>query len=183
MDKVQAAIKSIVLSFLGRTYYIGNMDELNSWRIEMTRSFPEGVKDILGIYKRSRKIFLNIIILFFILTGVCNADIGIYCPKCHKHLYDYKKDDIHLPPQGSLDNGLRAKDFVPTDISIPIPVENTRFICPFDDAPLNGWEYWFWERGRDLPKMVYPAVTVMIKDKDGNLVWYPDDVDTLIEDR
>lgn len=45
-------------------------------------------------------------------------------------------------------------------------------ICSKDNAPLNGYQYWFWSRGRNLPKMNYPAETYLIK-MDGKFVWHP----------
>lgn len=51
-------------------------------------------------------------------------------------------------------------------------------VCPRDNAPLNGYKYWFWSRGRSLPKMAYQAETYLIK-KNGVYVWYPYEVDLI----
>lgn len=50
-------------------------------------------------------------------------------------------------------------------------------ICPKDNAPLNGYKYWFWSRGRPMPKMAYPAETYLYKGKDGKFYWSPYEVD------
>ena len=49
--------------------------------------------------------------------------------------------------------------------------------CPKENAPLNGYKYWFWSRGRNLPVMAYNAETYLLKDKNGKFYWYPEEVD------
>lgn len=55
-------------------------------------------------------------------------------------------------------------------------VSKFKEVCPKDQAPLNGYKYWFWVRGRKEPKMAYRAETYLIK-KDGVYVWHPYEVD------
>lgn len=120
-----------------------------------------------------RFILLNFVLTGLFITTICYADIQIYCPKCHKHLYDYKGEEIPRPVDNR--SGLNIKDVVPVE-GVPVPTEQDKFVCPYDQAPLNGWEYWFWEKGRPLPKMVYPAISVLTKDASGEWVWVPDEV-------
>ena len=48
--------------------------------------------------------------------------------------------------------------------------------CPKDQAPLNGYKYWFWSRDRRPPVMAFNAKTYLIK-RDGKFVWHPFEVD------
>ena len=59
---------------------------------------------------------------------------------------------------------------------IPQPQPTDDMVCPLCKAPLNGYEFWFWNKKRDLPKMVYNAITLLTKDKDGNFIWIPYEV-------
>ena len=121
---------------------------------------------------KMKKIFLFLLIFF--LTTNSYADIAIYCPHCHKHLYDYKKDEIPRPIDGKVQ--IYAADFIPASSDIKAPTEDSEMVCPFDQAPLNGWEYWFWAKKRSLPRMSYPAISLLTKDKDGKFIWLPDDI-------
>lgn len=117
---------------------------------------------------------MKIITLFLSTILFCGITYSeeyteVYCPLCHKHLYRLKYEGKLL-----LDD-LKVENF--ESISGDEIMPDNRFLCPIDDAPLNGWEYWAWKRDMNQPKMVYPALTVMIKDENGNFVWFPDDVD------
>ncbi len=54
-------------------------------------------------------------------------------------------------------------------------------ICKKDNAPANGYKYWFWSRGRPEPKMAYQAETYLIKTDKGEFVWSPYEVDLGLE--
>lgn len=115
---------------------------------------------------------MNKILLFiflFISIPAFADTVDIYCPKCHKFLWTLNYDDPL-----TLDD-LKAKNFIDrSDFKV---VDNTRFICPIDGTPLNGWEYWAWERNMHPPVMAYPALTVMTLDEKGDFVWFPDKVE------
>ena len=104
---------------------------------------------------------------FVIFTRPALADMGIYCPLCKKHLYDYKGEVV----SGKV---IMASDFIPTE-GVPQPKDTDRIICPFDSAPLNGWEYWFWSRQREQPTFAYQAVTLLTKEN-GEFKWVPEEV-------
>lgn len=108
-----------------------------------------------------------------ILVGTCKvaaAELEIFCPKCKKHLYNYRFDDIRV-----LD-GVFAEDFIPASNDIPQPDDKDPMVCPICSAPLNGYEFWFWFRGKDIPRFAFPAMSLYIRDKDGNFKWFPDDI-------
>jgi hypothetical protein len=111
----------------------------------------------IGGGDESMKISLLTVIFTLVLAITVFADIPIYCPKEKIHLYDYLKDEI---PKGEL---LKAWDFKPVNENIPQPKESDPMVCPLCGAPLNGYEYWFWSRGRSLPRLIYPAFTFMTK--------------------
>lgn len=97
----------------------------------------------------------------------------IYCAHCKKHLYTttYTIDEAVKS-----NIKVEAKDFIPMD-GVLKPFSGMKFVCPFDGAPLNGYEYWFWSRSRKEPVMAYHALTLYVKDKDGEFMWYPHKVD------
>ena len=96
------------------------------------------------------------------------ADMGVYCPKCKRHLYDFKGEVV-------IGQTIKASDFVSVE-GVEQPVSGSRMVCPFDSAPLNGWEYWFYEKGREEPRFAFNAVTLLTKDENGEFRWFPDDV-------
>lgn len=93
----------------------------------------------------------------------------IYCPLEKRLLYIYQYPF-------SIYSKITAEDFVAVE-GVPQPIDGDRLVCPFDGVPLNGYEYWFYSRGRSLPKMVYAGVTLLSKDKNGNFVWVPYELD------
>jgi hypothetical protein len=120
-----------------------------------------------------KKLLLTV---FLLLTCVnlCFADIPVYCPKCKTHLYNYKKV--------VMDNEfLLAEDFIPVSNNIQQPVEASRFVCPLCDASLNGWEYYGEVNKSKSHTLVFPAVSVLTKDENGNWKWVPYDVPVEIE--
>ena len=102
--------------------------------------------------------------MFLSISIISHASIDIYCANCKEILYKY---------EGTLEHGsaILAKDFYPYG-DIPKPVPEDDMLCPKCGAPLNGYEFWFWSRGRPLPKMVYGAITLMTKE-DENFIWKP----------
>ena len=102
-----------------------------------------------------------------ILLTSCNQGEKVYCPECHKPLYVYQGEIPKILTEGDLKN------------LVPLGGERVKsdkdFICPKDSAPLNGWKYWFWSRGRHEPVMAYPAETFMIK-KGDEFIFYPYDM-------
>ena len=111
-----------------------------------------------------RKWFLTILFLLFALPAW--AGMPIYCPHCLRHILDYKYDEINPGDKITLD------DLILVESQVVIgPVEYAT--CPFDDAPLNGFLYWAWEKKMHEPTLNYPAVTFLTKDNEGNLVWKP----------
>ena len=103
------------------------------------------------------------VIVFCSYVSAAEIRTKIYCPECHRHIYTY---DGEIP-----------LNFKTTDINeknLKGYKKGDKLICKFDQAPINGWEYWFWKRDRLPPKMVYPALAVMIK-KDKSFVFYPDE--------
>ena len=116
-------------------------------------------------------IFLSLIVLFFGIIACSEAInmVSIYCPRCAKHLYDLKYED-------KLDlSDLKVDNTIVIDKTFKL-VNNSRFICPFDSAPLNGWEYWAWDRGLHEPTMAYGALSVYTKNDKGEFYWFPNDV-------
>lgn len=61
------------------------------------------------------------------------------------------------------------------------PIYGDALVCPKDNAPINGYKYWFWVRGRPEPRMAYPAETYLIKTGDDKFVWSPYEVDLSLE--
>jgi ketosteroid isomerase-like protein len=71
---------------------------------------------------------------------------------------------------------LLAKDFVPASDEIEQPKENDLFVCPLCVTPLNGWEYFGTVNNSKSHTLVFPAVSVLTKDENGNWKWVPYDV-------
>ena len=108
--------------------------------------------------------FIISILLVVISSSIAFADtVDIYCPKCHKFLWELNYD---IP--------LTLDDFKTNNIIKGEP--STKPLCPFDGAPINGWEYWAYERGMHPPVMAYPALTVWTLNEQGDFIWFPDDV-------
>ena len=103
-----------------------------------------------------------LIIMLLCSYALASQSIEIYCPHCKEHLYTYQGAEFPgniLPPREEL-----IKEY---DVGRP-----RDFVCPFCGAPLNGWEYHFWKKGMNLPKMRAKVHTVWIKTEDG-FEWYP----------
>ena len=107
--------------------------------------------------------------LFLLLTSVnfAFAEIPIYCHYCKVHLYNYQKDEIIA---GAV---VYAADFKPAREDIGQPKEAGLMVCPFDNAPLNAYEYVFWEKQLRLPEFHYPAISLLSKDEKGNWFYIP----------
>lgn len=108
-----------------------------------------------------KKIF--IILFLFFATPAFADTVDIYCPKCYKFLWQLKYE-----------KPLTLDDFHADNILKGEPSNKT--LCPIDGAPINGWEYWAYERGMHPPVMVYPALSVWTLNEQGEFIWFPDDV-------
>lgn len=107
---------------------------------------------------------------FFVLIACQAQALGIYCPHCYKHLYEYEFDELDIDrTQAQYFRAVEAPEN---------PKDTDRFICPFDETPLNGYEFWFWIRGLKPTEIRYPAITVLTKQGD-KFVWHPYDVDLI----
>lgn len=113
------------------------------------------------------KIISSVLCLIFILCVSVASATDIYCPVCKRLLYT-TIEDIQFTP-------FEVEYFIPAE-GVPAPTLSDDFVCPFDKTQLNGYKYWFSSRGRELPVMRYPALTIYTKDKDGNFIWYPEEV-------
>lgn len=113
------------------------------------------------------KTILTSLILLFCSLSYADPNYPIYCPKCKKHLYNYHSE-IEQGKELSI-------DFIES-VEAPFPKQEEDFICPFDNAPLNGWEYWFWEKDLPEPDFVYYAISIYTKSGD-NFFWYPEEVE------
>lgn len=115
---------------------------------------------------------------FLLLTTNVFADIKIYCPKCYRHLFNYVDNDIRKFHVEHLEvipfTYQEASELINKGIFVANSPSD--FTCSFDNAPLNGWKYWFWSRGLKEPRMAYPAMTVWTV-VDGKFRWYPDEVE------
>lgn len=123
--------------------------------------------------------FKNFVLLWVLLsTSISYAGNQIFCPFCKKHLYDYKYD-IQYAFENKMP--LKAENFTPLNGAPIIPLKTTQvhtFLkCPYDNAPLNGYLYWFWERGLHEPTLFYPALTLLTIDQQGDFVWEPYEVE------
>lgn len=116
------------------------------------------------------KFLLSLTIIFFSAQNVF-ADINIYCAECKKKILVYQKES--LPLDGVYDKA----DFVSVSKNKKFEKSAEKFICPYDGAPLNGYEYWFWVKGYPAPKMMLSVGTFHVKLKDGKFGWLPSEVE------
>ena len=126
----------------------------------------------LKIMKNKDKNLLIILLTFgFILTLFlfAFAEIPIYCPHEKILLYYYQNDEI------SLKGILRAEDFKPANDLIPQPQENSEMVCPICGSPLNGYEWFAFEKKMKPTVMIYKAITLLTKDESGNFKFVPYD--------
>jgi hypothetical protein len=116
-------------------------------------------------------------LLLFISVSETRSDESrlIYCPEGKTAVYLYTGPVIEASTE------VKAEYFRPVDENVENPKETDPMNCPGTDVPLNGYEWWFWKRGRPLPKLTFPgAVTLLTKDEQGNFLWWPWELD--IED-
>jgi len=128
-------------------------------RLGQTGGIP-GKEGQLAVFKK-----LTIVLLCLLFSQLAYADIPIYCPLDQKHLYNYQGDLV----SGAM---IHAKDFKPVG-GVPEPIENSKMVCPFDFVPLNNYLYWFESRGYEVPRLAYPALSLLTK-IDGEWTWVPD---------
>lgn len=92
----------------------------------------------------------------------------VYCPETKEAVYEYKGPRIRQ------DTIVKAEYFRPLKEGVKQPTERDAMVCPGMNAPLNGFEWWFWARGRHLPRLTFPgAVTLLTKNDQGDLEWWP----------
>lgn len=117
---------------------------------------------------------IKYIILFLLLTIPCEAEI-IYSPATKEPVYEYigiiNKDTV-----------FKSSDFL-CFIS-----DTTNSICrainlfhPMDytnSLPLDGFDFWAWERGRSFPAKAYRIYTFLVK-REGKFVWEPYNIDEI----
>ena len=103
--------------------------------------------------------------IFLFIPSLCWAEL-IYNPLTKEPVYDYtgdfedfKRDDfVCLPPT----EGFKC---------VPFNLQNPRDFLN-GGIPLDGFDFWAWERGYNIPKKPYKIFSFMIK-RDGEFVWYP----------
>lgn len=113
-------------------------------------------------------VFGLVIVLLFALIGFCFAEIPVYCPHEKILLYYYQKE---IKPNEIL----KAKDFKPANDNIPQPQENAPMVCPICGSPLNGYEWFTWEKKMPPIKMVFKAIILLTIDEEGNFKFIPYD--------
>ena len=109
------------------------------------------------------------LVLMVLFCGVAQAETEIYCIECKTHLYTYKNN-----MEDMLGKELKAEDFVPVG-ELPQPTERTKFACPYDEAPLNGYLYWAWSRGMKPPRILCDAMSILTK-REGKFKFIPYEV-------
>lgn len=112
-----------------------------------------------------RTLFL-IIILLLIVVNLAFAEMPVYCHLCKQHLYNYQRDEF---VKGEWPD---AKDFMPAVEGVKQPVDSDPMVCPFDQAPLNGYEFIFWVKGLRPPVFKYKA-TSFLTFRDGGFIELP----------
>lgn len=103
--------------------------------------------------------------ILLILCGTSFAET-IYCPYTHKPVYEYNgelKENVQFD----------RKDF--TNIAEDADVINLSRPM-YKGVPLDGFDYWFWERNLNYPAKPYQVLTFLVKDEEGNFVWKPYEV-------
>lgn len=114
---------------------------------------------------------MKLLLIVFLLLTIVNlafAEIPIYCPHEKILLYNYQKE---IKPN----EVMKAEDFKPANDLISQPKENTPMVCPICGSPLNGYEWWNWEKKMKPPVFVFNGLTMLTKDKDGNFKFVPYD--------
>lgn len=109
---------------------------------------------------------IKYILAFLLISTPCSAEL-IYNPITKQPVYDYIGD---------------WKEFKSSDFECP-ETDDIYFVCyplnlrqAYDlrnNVPLDGFDFWAWERGRKLPQRPYTIYTFLIKDAGGNFVWKP----------
>jgi len=96
--------------------------------------------------------------------------MAVYCPECKRHLYDFHGEVV----SGAI---MQVSEFTAVEATGD-PQASTPMRCEYDDAPLNGYEYWFHSRGLPNPVMAYDGVTLMTKEN-GEFVYKPYEVNLI----
>lgn len=112
----------------------------------------------------------GIFLLIFLTTFIGRSGSPILCPDTGKIVYYYQGNLNEASTPGVQ---VKGEDFKPV-FGVKQP-KQVPLVCPGTETPLNGFEYWFWARGYEKPKMVYPGYTFLTKENDKS-VWKPVDI-------
>ena len=96
-------------------------------------------------------IFLSVLWCIGNFTVKTYAETPIYCPETKELVYYYKYENVE---PGTI---VYASDFRPAREDIPQPIETDPMVCPGTDIPLNGYVWWFWEKGYPKPRIAHPC--------------------------
>lgn len=106
------------------------------------------------------RVEFRLLFLFLLIPSLCWAEL-IYNPLTKESVYDYNGDY----------QSFKNEDFkcvkevcYPFNINQPKDIQN--------GILLDGFEFWAWERGYNIPKKSYMVFTFMIK-QNGEFIWYP----------
>ncbi len=128
---------------------------------------------LLGIIPGGKERLVMFRFIIFTIALFISFDVyagtTIYCPSTKEPIYEYKYEITS-------DTEFKTVDFTPTDPN-GWQINMFRPINYKNGVPLDGYDYWFWSRGRPLPKKNFTTYTFLIKDNNGNFVWMPYKVD------
>ena len=117
---------------------------------------------------------IKYIILFLLFTVPCGAET-IYSPVTKEAVYEY--DGVITK-----DTVFKSSDFKCLDNDIPYSFcRQFNLFHPIDytnNLPLDGFDFWAWERGRDFPGKAYRIYTFLVKRK-REFVWEPYNIDEI----
>jgi len=110
--------------------------------------------------------------IILLSASTLEAITEIYCPSTRELAY-YYLGDLFAPVETFKDKPFLQEDFLNLDGT---PVHG-KSVCPKTEVPINGFEWWFYKRGYNIPKIVYNSgYTFLTKDEEGNFVWKPYDL-------
>ena len=110
--------------------------------------------------------------MFLLFALPCSAEL-IYSPITHEALYEY---------QGVIneDTVFKSDDFLCFKSDTPGKhCRQLNLFHPMDytnNLPLDGFDYWAWERGYNIPNKPYKIYTFLVKRRE-QFVWVPYDID------
>ena len=117
---------------------------------------------------------IKYIILFLLFTVPCRAET-IYSPVTKEAVYEYigvitkdtvfKSSDFRCFRSDTINSICRV-------LNLFHPMDYT------NNLPLDGFDFWAWERGRSFPGKAYRIYTFLVKRK-GEFVWEPYNIDEI----